>query len=52
VLITIYHGLLRRIERRNYDVFSERVRVPIATRIGILLCGLAQMAFNRLLGRK
>jgi 15-cis-phytoene synthase len=52
VLITIYHDLLRRIERRNYDVFSERVRVPIATRIGILLCGLAQMAGNRLLGRK
>jgi 15-cis-phytoene synthase len=52
VLITIYHSLLRRIERRNYDVFSERVRVPVATRIGILLCGLAQMAGNRLLGLK
>jgi 15-cis-phytoene synthase len=52
VLITIYHDLLRRIHRRGYDVFSERVRVPVAARIGILLCGLAQMAGNRLLGRK
>jgi 15-cis-phytoene synthase len=52
VLIAIYHDLLRRIERRQYDVFSERVRVPIAARIGILLCGLSQIAFNRLLGRK
>jgi 15-cis-phytoene synthase len=52
VLITIYHGLLRRIERRQYDVFSRRVRVPVATRIGILLCGLAQITGNRLLGRK
>jgi 15-cis-phytoene synthase len=52
VLIAIYHNLLRRIVRRNYDVFSERVRVPVAVRIGILLCGLGQMAGNRLLGRK
>jgi 15-cis-phytoene synthase len=52
VLITIYHNLLRRMQHRRYDVFSERVRVPIASRIGILLCGLAQMAGNRLLGRK
>lgn len=52
VLIAIYHDLLRRIERRNYDVFSERVRVPVAARVGILLCGLAQIAFNRLLGRR
>jgi 15-cis-phytoene synthase len=52
VLIAIYHNLLRRIERRNYDVFSRRVRVPVATRIGILACGLAQMAGNRLRGRK
>lgn len=52
VLIAIYHDLLRRIQRRNYDVFSERVRVPVATRIGILLCGLAQIAWNRLLRRR
>jgi 15-cis-phytoene synthase len=52
VLIAIYHNLLRRIQRRQYDVFSERIRVPVITRIAILLCGLAQIAFNRLLGRK
>lgn len=51
VLITIYHSLLRRIERRNYDVFSERVSVPISTRIAILLRGLLQVGRNRLLAR-
>ena len=52
VLVAIYHDLLRRIERRRYDVFSERVRVPVAARIGILICGLGQIAFNRILGRR
>lgn len=52
VLIAIYHDLLRRIERRQFDVLSERVRVPVATRLGILFCGLGQIAFNRLLGRR
>jgi phytoene synthase len=51
VLIAIYHRLLRRIERRNYDVFSQRVSVPTSTRIAILLRGLVQVSFNRLLGR-
>ena len=51
VLITIYHCLLRRIERRNFDVFSARVRVPVTTRIAILLRGLMQVAGFRLLGR-
>lgn len=50
VLITIYHSLLRRIERRGYDVFSERVSVPLSARIAILLRGLLQMLRNRLLG--
>jgi len=52
VLITIYHDLLRRIEERNYDVFSQRVAVPLRARIGILLQGLAQVAGNRMLGRR
>ncbi|MGC2639879.1 MAG: phytoene/squalene synthase family protein [Acidobacteriaceae bacterium] len=47
VLITIYHRLLRRIERRNYDVFSQRVSVPLSTRVAILLRGLGQVARNR-----
>jgi 15-cis-phytoene synthase len=52
VLIAIYHDLLRRMQRRQYDVFTERVRVPVAARFGILLCGLGQVAFNRLPGRR
>lgn len=48
VLITIYHDLLRRIERRGFDVFSSRVRVPVATRIAILLRGLVQVIIHRM----
>jgi len=51
VLVTIYHYLLRRIERRNYDVFSERVTVPFFARVAILLRGLLQVLRNRLPGR-
>lgn len=51
VLITIYHRLLRGIERRNFDVFTERVSVPILTRISILLRGLVQVFWNRLFRR-
>jgi phytoene synthase len=50
VLVTIYNRLLRRIERRGYDVFSERVRVPLTTRLGILLRGLLQVLRYRLFG--
>ncbi len=41
VLVTIYSGLLARVDARNGDVFSERVRVPTAVKMGILLRGLA-----------
>ncbi len=51
VLVEIYRDLLRRIERRNYDVFSERVRVPVSVRIAILLRGLLQVLRHRLRGR-
>jgi phytoene synthase len=50
VLITIYHRLLRRIERRGFDVFSERVSVPLTARLSILFRGLIQILFNRLTG--
>jgi len=50
VLIAIYHCLLRRIEARNYDVFSARVSVPVTTRVAILLRGLSQVLRNRLAG--
>jgi phytoene/squalene synthetase len=33
----IYFAILRRIERRGYDVFSSRVRVPRPTRAVIAL---------------
>jgi phytoene synthase len=48
VLISIYHELLRRIERRGFDVFTERVSVPTRTRLAILLRGLTQVFTNRL----
>jgi phytoene synthase len=50
VLITIYHRLLRRIERRNFDVFTERVSVPITARLAILFRGLLQVLRYRLFG--
>lgn len=51
VLVTIYHDLLRRIEQRDFDVFSERVTVPVSARVAILMRGLLQVLRNRLLGR-
>lgn len=51
VLVKIYHELLRRIEERDYDVFSERVTVPVSARVTILVRGLFQILRNRLLGR-
>jgi 15-cis-phytoene synthase len=48
VLVSIYHALLRRIERANYDVFSHRASVPVAQKISILAAGMTQMAVTRL----
>jgi phytoene synthase len=48
VLVTIYHDLLRRIEARNYDVFTERVRVPLIARLAILFRGLMQVLRYRI----
>ena len=50
VLVAIYHGLLKQIERADYDVFSRRVSVPMAEKLGILAVGLARMAWARLIG--
>ncbi len=50
VLVTIYHALLRRIERADYDVFSQRARVPTVQKIAILLAGMARMAWARFTG--
>ena len=49
VLVSIYHGLLMRIERANYDVFSHRVSVPLPHKLGILIVGFARMGWARLL---
>jgi phytoene synthase len=48
VLVTIYHGLLKRIEKDGYDVFSRRASVPMAQKLGIMFLGLVRMAWARL----
>ena len=50
VLVSIYHALLKRIRRANYDVFTQRASVPIAQKLAILVVGLARMATARLFG--
>ena len=49
VLVTIYHGLLKRIVAANGDVFSERVSVPTAAKLGTLAQGMGMAAWNRVL---
>jgi len=49
VLVSIYHGLLKRIEKADYDVFSHRASVPMAQKLGILGVGIVRMAAARLL---
>ena len=48
VLVAIYQGLLKRIERANYDVFSSRASVPLPQKLGILVIGLARMVLARI----
>jgi phytoene synthase len=48
VLVSIYHALLHRIERANYDVFSERAAVPTAQKVSILAAGMARLVCTRL----
>jgi len=50
VLVAIYHGLLKRIARTEYDVFSRRASVPTPRKLGILAVGMARMSWARLLG--
>jgi len=47
VLVSIYHALLKRIERADYDVFTRRASVPTVQKIAILLVGLARMTWAR-----
>jgi 15-cis-phytoene synthase len=48
ILVNIYHGLLRRIEKADYDVFSERISVPKMQKLAILGVGLTRMGALRL----
>jgi 15-cis-phytoene synthase len=47
VLVSIYHALLKRIERADYDVFTRRASVPTLQKIAILLVGLARTTWER-----
>lgn len=50
VLISIYHRLLKQIEARQYDVFTQRVSVATPVKLGILFRGLAGVLWNRMRG--
>jgi phytoene synthase len=47
VLISIYHNLLERIRRADYDVFSRRISVPLAQKMGILALSRARVTLGR-----
>jgi 15-cis-phytoene synthase len=44
-LVTIYRRLLERIAARNYDVFTEKVRVPVHEKLAVLSRGLLKAVF-------
>jgi phytoene synthase len=48
VLVAIYHGLLKRIRRADYDVFSQRACVPMPQKLFIMAVGLVRMGWARL----
>jgi phytoene synthase len=50
VLVRIYHGLLKRIEAANYDVFSRRASVPLVEKLAILAGGMARIGWMRVFG--
>jgi phytoene synthase len=50
VLVSIYHELLKRIERGGYDVFSRRASVPLPQKLAILSVGMARVAWARWVG--
>jgi 15-cis-phytoene synthase len=52
VLIAIYHSLLQRIERHNYNVFATRISIPTSQKLFILTRGLLQVFFNRIVPRR
>ncbi len=48
VLVSIYHALLERIRRANYDVFSRRASVSITQKLVIAGAGFARMVWARI----
>jgi phytoene synthase len=51
VLVSIYHALLLRIKKADYDVFSQRASVPTLEKVRILMLGIMRMGFARLFVR-
>ena len=49
VLVSIYHGLLKRIQRADYNVFAGRISVPKVQKLAILAIGQTRMAMSRFL---
>ncbi len=50
VLVRIYHALLKRIERANFDVFTRRAAVPLWQKLAILAVGLVWTLWARIFG--
>jgi phytoene synthase len=50
VLVSIYHGLLKRIEDADWDVFSKRASVSTFDKLRILAGGMAKMTWARIAG--
>ncbi|MGO9326404.1 MAG: phytoene/squalene synthase family protein [Terracidiphilus sp.] len=50
VLVSIYHALLKRIERAKFDVFTRRASVPLWQKLSILAVGLVWTAWARIFG--
>ncbi len=47
-LVAIYHALLKRIVRADYDVFTRRASVPLLQKLAILSVGIARMTWARI----
>jgi phytoene synthase len=50
VLVSIYHALLKRIERAKFDVFTSRASVPLWQKLSILAAGLVWTVWARIFG--
>ncbi|HUA99308.1 MAG TPA: phytoene/squalene synthase family protein [Terracidiphilus sp.] len=50
VLVSIYHELLVRIRRADYDVFTRRASVSTAHKLAILGAGVVRVAWVRIFG--